>query len=366
MLSKRNNKRKTIDAYGKLMRFPLLFMRIIGLYHHKSDSFLLKLYSIIIISCMWCFFIKTIIVIEKKDLNSGQLAVKLVFLTCMLSTSANATLIYVNQESENKEKYLIKQYNNLLKITENGHLIKKRLSIRLIILFIIAIILVLLNCIISSFGLFKKNYLNKAYSVILAPYNDDTLAYKIFMAVLHYYLLFLWVITSTYFITHCLFIIELTQDFNEQFKRLIKEKIFIPDNVSNYDLIDQDKSLKIDSLDVILMEAYEDRTIATEHEFEYFRSWHSKLCECIKTLDKCYTFLIGVTIVLYMPLGLFALFALIDHKKTHINDHIRSLLLFWFGIGYMMFMLVLGCAAKVHNTVYFSYIFQILFFNFFK
>ena len=351
MLSKGKEKFKKINAYEKLMRFPIFLMRIIGLYHHKSDSLLIKLYTIIIISLMWCFFIKTIIVIDKKDLDSGELAVKLVFLTCMLSTSANATLIYINQECENKEKCLIKQFNNLLKITENGHKIKKKLSLRLTILFLIAIIMILLNCIISSFGLFKETNLNRAYFVLLAPYNDSgKFAYKLAMAILHYYLLFIWIMACAYFISHCFFMIELTKDFNEQFKGLIKGKVFIPDSTSTYDLIDQDKLFKIESLDVILLEN-DDRQIGTEHEFEYYRSWHAKLCECIKSLDDCYTIMIGITIVLYIPLGLFALYALIDYKKTQINDHVKSLLIFWFGFGNAMFMFVLGYAAKVHNTV---------------
>jgi hypothetical protein len=353
MLSKRKEKRRIPDSYGKLMRFPLLLMRLIGLYHHKSDKLLVKLYSIIIILLMWCFFIKTIIVIDKKDLNnSGELAVKLVFLTCMLSTSVNATLIYINQESEKKEKKLIKQFNSLLKITDNNHKIEKKLSIKLTILFIIAIIMILLNCILSTIGLYKEHYLKEAYFVLLAPYNhSSSFAYKSCMAFLNYYFLFIWLFACVYFISHCFFIIELTNDFNEQFKCLIKGKVFIPDKQLKYDSIDQNNSFKIEKLDEILMSSDDNRTIGTEHEFEYFRTWHAKLCKCIKSLDDCYTTLIGVTTVSYIPLGFFTLYALIDYKKTHINDDVKYLLIFWFFLGYSVFIFVLGYASKVHIAV---------------
>ena len=65
-----------IDCFSKIMSFPIILMKIFGLFHHKNDKIYMKIYCIIVLIILWFNFIRLFFNFDSKLALTGIFAFK--------------------------------------------------------------------------------------------------------------------------------------------------------------------------------------------------------------------------------------------------------------------------------------------------
>ena len=348
-LNRKINENAANNTLNKeLIRWPIVLMRILGLYHHRQDKIIFKLHPIICGSLLWFLFFKTFqAVIAYREPFGMIFVIKLILVASLFLTSINVTLIFFNHELKSKENRLYQNYFDLFGMTKNSSKIKKKLTLRLNILFMIVVIESLVNCFLTSFILFGSDSLYKtlnsivmAFKIDLITNSTNTIQYKLFLSLVYSYLIAVTYCLFGYFLSHCLIMIELLNDFNKQFTELINTKIFASNKRR------QNISIK-DRVELI------DKTIGDKYEFEKYRQWHLKLSDCVWSLDNCFKYYIGILIFIYAFLGYLVLYALYDRKEYKLTFKFSVLISFWYISTNFIFFLMLFVAARINCLVLF-------------
>jgi hypothetical protein len=336
--------------HNELIKWPFVLMRILGMYHTRQDKIIFKLYPIICITFLWFIFVRIIQSVIENDYVFGMIFVfKLILVGSLFLVSFNLTLFFYINEMNSKERRLFNHYYDLFDMTKNANKIKKKLSLRLKILYLMIVSESGLNCFITSFILFGPDSLYKTLNGIfnygILNHSTDAFFYKLFLAFFYTYLMTITFFIYAYFFSHCLILIELLNDFNEQFNELINTKMFTSNKRRKSTVIK-------DRLNLI------DKTIGDKNEFEKYRQWHLKLTDCVWSLDDCFKYFIGILIIVFTLLAYLILYALYDRAEYKLTFKFSVLISFWYILTNCVFFILLFVSARI-NTLVIKFLFLI-------
>ena len=263
---------------SKIMQRAIILMRLIGLYHQKKDSLLLKLFPFFVLICLWLNSFRFLTNLnfvygENEDFLSGEFLVK----TCIIINTAvfaiNSTIIFINQEFKHRELKLLNELNFLLQVDYDFKNLITKLTPKIANLYIVASLFTAIQSAIIFTGLFlprndENDIKNNNNNVYLSPFHryswsHSNTIYKLAAWLLHSVSFSQSFYSSAYFISHCKILIQLFESFNK------KLKVHIIKRSGN----------------------------VREKEFENFRIWHLKLIYAVKRLDICYNQFLGCSIL---------------------------------------------------------------------
>jgi hypothetical protein len=135
--SNRKVKSQAPDQTRKWLASQTKLMRLLGFYHQKSDSFILKLYQLLVISVLWLNLARSLTIFHWSKMFheeaklTAMLVYKLVVVAWLTVCCTMASLIYMVQE---KESRFVANFNELynLQFCDRAGCAFKRLSYKLV------------------------------------------------------------------------------------------------------------------------------------------------------------------------------------------------------------------------------------------
>ena len=316
----------------QIMKYPLIAMRIVGLYHRKTDGFFLKVYSLFCLTLTWINFVRlgfnfNIFYGQTEDFLSADFIMKVCIQLFCFQAAANSTVLYINHEMDTREKKFLNKLNVLIQYDENAEKTTKKLKKKIAIIFILFALLTLGNFfffIICYFG--PKSVLvdNEVAKMFLAPLYKleaewalENPGYKALMWLLLVISNEYYVLNISYYLSHCMIIIELFDVFNRKLRESLE--------------VGQEK--------------------ITEYEFENFRCWHLKLHNVVESFDVCYNKWIGFGLFSLTIMNVIIIFVLSDWTKKLTTVLMQIEYPFWFLFCLVMLSTLLYFTSKLNTMV---------------
>ena len=319
--------------YCEIMRYPIILMRIFGLYHKNKDRWYVKAYSLFIITIMWLSFARLFSLFDfwfgKHESLSAQLVYKIIFILWCFANVMNGTLFFINQEKNSRENQLILEISFYLDSYSNKKL--RFLKKKIFLYFLIGFFGSGFNSVSGIISLFGPDYFYEAFFSFLAPFHKTTWArhntpYKVFNNILLSYTSFFWMITICNYLAHCEMIAFIFENFNQEFRNLVNKKVLL--------------SQKIVS---------EDNLYELEDKFDQLRKKHLKICKIIRQMNKCYKDFIGITLLIYITIVLLLVYIMSDWNGNCIQGIMAILYPFWLVSGLMIIILTVIFGAKIQE-----------------
>jgi hypothetical protein len=342
------------NIYEDVIAYPRVLMRLFGIYHDKNDKIVIKMYSILVLLSQWFLFCKFFTVFKKNETFSGELVLKIVTLLWMLVVILDGCFLFINQEMITKENNLVNHFLDLLHFVKDKYKMKKTIRLKVSITFCIAFCFGLFNSISAIFSLFGPSSFYSAFSGLLSPFenidsNVGLITYKLAITLIFCYFSLSWTLSIAYFVSHCIIMVELLKDFNKSCIDMIENKVFTldpsEDTDSNNDNDDYSKIKRI------YLCSNDKKLAASEKEFEFYRLWHLKLCQCVNKLDNCYNLMIAVTITFYTCIFLLILYTMSDWDGNCIRGIMEILYPFWAFVGAFLMCLMILVSSKINSQV---------------
>jgi energy-converting hydrogenase Eha subunit A len=261
---------------SRLVNCPLVLLRLFGFYHQKSDNLLIKGYRFVIISTLWVNSFRYLLSFHEaneKSYLSEEFLVKTSLLLSFTIASINSTLIYINQEFNNREKSFLDELNFLFQYVDSLDTSLKKLALQIKVQYLIGIIIALLQPVTMFLVLFFPDiFLSSAerelIKIHLVPFHKqiwphNSYWYKFIICTIQSISYIHGNLAFTYFLSYCKIIRFLFKNFNQKLEKyVLSEEI----NIS-------------------------------ESKFEKFRMLHLKLVSAVNKMDICYNKLTGFSIL---------------------------------------------------------------------
>lgn len=343
------------DYYAELMKFPLKILRLVGLYHQKSDHLAFKAYCFTIQIVLWFNFVKMLTVFDffwaKSEAFSTKLFMKICFTIWTFVCAILATMIFINQEFKNRESDLQTQINLLYYFYSDKDSKKDRKFSRKITAFFLgSLSLLSINCVFMLLSMFGISSFFPAFAFLLAPYHEtewarESIAFKLFMTFVGLIASLYWILTTVYYVTNCWIVLNFLDDFNERFEKFIKENIIVSNNSQRLN-----KKVLCSLKENIYFKTLE-KTYTCQEELEYFRIWHLKLSNAIGILDNCYKHFLGFAIISYTVISLVLVYLMIDWTGNCISGILQIMVPYWCIANLGMLTIKIVFASKLNSKV---------------
>jgi hypothetical protein len=337
--------------YWRIMKIPIIYMRIFGLNYRKSDPLLFKVYNMAVLAALWTNFLKFItVLVESNESFSASLVLKIVTQIWLFSCATNTAIIFINNQRAGREAKLIDEYNQLWEQYSNSNVSEKKLKLKILIIMTSALVVGLFNSVTGFISLFGPNALFVAYGQLLAPFHNSdwakaSIPYKLLIAIILSYTSLSWTMCIGYFIAHCQILNALLRNFNIEFKEFVSSNIIVSKNSVCLNQI-----VELNRKDNI----YENKRLkrySTEDRFEEFRFRHLKLCFCVRTLNNCYKELISFILIFYVPIEFLLLFIISDWRGNCVVGLMEILYPFWFIVSLSIVVILIMNASVIHTQV---------------
>ncbi|RNA34045.1 odorant gustatory chemosensory receptor 122-like protein [Brachionus plicatilis] len=321
-------------AYCNIMKYPQVLMRIVGLFHKKSDKWFLKVYPLLIFIILWLSFARLFSLFEfwygVSESLSAQLAYKIILILWCFVTVASATIFFINQEKHSRENQLIHELSFYLDKYSNKKI--KILKKKILMYFFIGVFGSVFNSISGIISLFGPDYFYEAFSSLLAPFHKSTwsrsnVPYKILNNIILSFTSFIWMITICYYLAHCEMIVFIFKNFNQEFRDLVNNKML----VSNKQMNVQENQYEL------------------EDKFDELRKKHLKICKIIQQMNKCYQEFLGITLLINITLMLMIFYIMTDWNGNCIQGIMAILYPFWSLSGIIIILLILVFGTRIQE-----------------
>jgi len=264
-------------VHSKIMRHPKIILRLFGFYHEKTDGLAIKAYCISMLLIIWFnslryFFSFEIIYGRSEKFLSINFLYKLIFITSHPLYATYSTIIFINQEFNNRERMLLDELNSLFQYVKDVETSAKKLSIIIKIIFLLTFTNSTILCFGFIKGVFFSDHLShnerELVKIHLSPFHrqdwpQNSLSFKIGICIIRSLSGIHASFTVAYFLSYCKILLFLFDDFNRKFQG------FILDSQSK----------------------------TNENEFEKYRLLHLKLVNAVKKMDVCYNQFLGCIII---------------------------------------------------------------------
>jgi hypothetical protein len=331
-----------------LMKYPLLILRIFGLYHKKGDP-----YAIAIAILNWFNLFRFMSAYYfwwgGSESFSAPLVLKIIANLWLFACSFNTTIIYLNQEIKSRQPTLLENFYSLMEL-KGEHFRVKRLKKVIYIIFAMCLSVSIFNTMAIFISMFGPKFLFAAFKVFLAPFQDsdwaaESVPYKLAISFMMAIMSFHWTLAYALYLAHAMIVIEFFNVFNLKFSRFTKMSILVSKESSILD-----KSIPTDQNENIFIDTKE-KTCVCELKLEEFRITHLKLSFVVHLLDRCYKQFIAVTLVFYIMIILLVLYIISDWSGSCISGLLVVLYPFWMIISLLILMLTVIFASRIHFLV---------------
>ncbi|RNA05024.1 odorant gustatory chemosensory receptor 122-like protein [Brachionus plicatilis] len=317
-------------AYNDIMKYPLLLMRLLGLYHQKKDGWFLKAYPLAVIIFLLVGLGRFLSLFEfwygKKESTADLIYKIITTLWCFIAV-ITGTIFFINQEFNSRDNKLVEDLSHFLNFLYSNKNFKK-LKIRIYVYYICGAIAAILNLLTGFFSIFEFEHKSVVFSSFLDIFNNqawsnDNLTVKILNRFLMAYESFFWVFTIDYFLSQCDMLEFIFRNLSLDFQNLIN------------------KDKMAGGFDKIILPSF-------EQEFNQLRKHFFKLNKVVQQMDKCYNHLIGISILVYLAMILL-LFYIMTLNNKGLNGVLIFLYPYWTLIAFVIILLIVVNGTKFHE-----------------
>ena len=327
--SKLNVKNKPNDALlDDIFKFQNIVLRIFGIYHRSTDSFVLQSYTIVMILLLWFNVLRHYVIFSEpiESLNS-DVALKILGIIFPACGSIYATWFFIIQHQKVKITAFELCFDELFKkyrfsVEKEIHHIK-RLTIVVICsaLVLVAIFSGLWSLAFfgtsDSFNLFSKN----TTALLLFETTERNMPYRVFCFLLISFTNGTWLLTVSYYFNNCFIVSTFLNVFNKKFKNFI--------NYNEFKL----------SAELLLQ---------NEDAFDEFKNWHAKLCDLIRKLDDIFKHIIAVSLYIFVPTVLLLLYSVSDSCIKGVS---KIMLPLWAAVISLLIFIIIISASRINSKV---------------
>ena len=338
---------KTPKCYR--LKYPIMLLRICGLYHRKSDHIALKIYTIILCLVDWSNLVRLVLSYNISENLSAKVFLRIIFTDWLLGVSCASTLIFINQEISDRYDALMRHLFSLFEM-KVVCIREKVLRKHIYIIYGIASAIATINTAGLLVSYFGPKILYNGFRLFLSPYHysveaNDCVPLKLAFSALITVTIFHWYLCVAVYLSHVLVVIELFRSFNSTFEGFIKNNIIVSKDSSESVSNNQEENVFIES---------KKKAFVCEDSLEKFRLFHLKLAFLVKLLDRCYKEFIGVTMLFY-TIGILLMFYIMSDWNGNCVEGILTVLYpFWTIVSCIFLFVIIIFAAAIHSEVIYS------------
>ena len=329
-------------------------LRVLGLYHTKEDSLLLKAYALTLCCIDWLNFVRFFSIYDifwgKSESISASLILKIVTHIWFFICSFQATVIFVNQESYRREPCLLRNFSVLIHAKNEKRCHLRKLQYMIYIITGVTFLMASLNVIATLVSFFGPSVLFNGFRLFLAPFHNsewaaESVPFKLFILLITGVTSYHWCMVNALYLSHACIMIELLVNYNRKFAEFVKTSILVPRSYAYLE-----KAIPSNHEENIFIDT-KMKTCVCDLGFEKFRILHLKLSYVVQLLDKCYREFIGVVVMLYTIIVLLLLYIMSDWKGNCVDGIFSFLYPFWTIISSLFLNVVVIFAAIIHHKV---------------
>lgn len=316
----------------QILKYPLVLMRIFGLYHKKTDRLICKIYSFCLIAILWVYFGLYLTNFNRIHKLSASLFLVIMTSAWLLSVILISTILFFNQEFDSRQPQLVKELTKNLLADKKSSKIITKLTFKVAFIFSIAILLSISNSLSFCITFFVFEEVNSLENYI-APFQHlkyNTPCRIIFLGIL-ILASFHWLLSIALFCSHCLILIDLFKSFNKEFG----------DFIDRHTLVSNDYIQQVES----------NEKIAYDKDLEVYRCWYLRLILTVGILDKFYKHIIAVIMAAYVSLICLGLYIMSDWSGNCIRGMMEVFYPLWLFVGISILFLVILSASKLNILV---------------
>lgn len=303
------------------MKYPLLLMRVLGLYHHSGDKWYSKIYPLLVILFLWGGFGRFISLFEfwygRVESSTAILMYKIITSLWCFIAAFNGSIFFINQEINSRQNKLIEELSVFLELYSNRNI--KKLKKRIYVYFILGTISALLNSVTGFFSIFEPDLKLSIFTSLLDLFNKQTWSNNMTIKIINRFLMtyesFFWVVTIDYFLSQCDLLGFVFENLSLDFQSITKR----------YNLTS--------SLNSPILPSF-------EKEFNKAQINFFQLCKIVEQMNKCYSQLIGMNLIVYLTMILLLFYIL-----TLNNEPLKGIMLFlyayWTIIAFIIIFLII-------------------------
>ena len=345
---------ETSIYYDQLMKYPLIFLKITGLYHEKTDKFVFKVYSsfILVILCFNTIWYSLNFINNTYPILSDTTVLIIVLTVWFLKIFIENLIFFILMTKQNYIQKLVLDLESLIKRSGIDFKINKikvilNLGLILTVAFNLSMTLFLIIGIFSDTG-----KINDIATFLIMPITPNfprkilnSFGYKLFFTIFLCISLLAWTVAVFYYISFCILISYMYSLFNRKFKIFINNSILIHDK----------SDLRINDFTSLKIGNEEFAFIYKEHDFEAYRLWYKKLSQLTDQFNKCFGLYLTIHFLASIFLILFSLL-LYSSWKVISCDILQIIVLLIILLWALFLSLILYFSADINKKVFLSYL----------
>jgi hypothetical protein len=349
------------NFYSTLLLHPVKILRLIGLYHHKNDNFILKSYPLTILLIFWLNFFKSFSYFSFYDEKSDEsriehfskFVLKLAFTIWTFICTINGTFLFIIHEYKHMYIDSIHEFTNLVFNLYPSFYYQwrriERLKLKIIFTFWFLLFFALANCSTVIISLFGPKYYYPAFMLSLTPLHKkpwihDQFLLKLTATLVMCMLSLHWTMMIAYFTLHCFIICYFLDIFNENFKKFTRNCVLVSSG---------QKARKYTKLNIFenIYSNQAKKLNMSEKEFDFFKLWHSKLALLVRLLDKCFKNFMAITLIAYSIIILLMLSILSNSRGSCLIGMLQIMFPFWILVSLFIVGFVVIPSAMINSKV---------------
>lgn len=326
-----------------LMKRPLIYFRLLGMFHLKQDHVAIKIYSLVMIGVAWINFLKSFTALNLNDPLDKVMVMKIISILWLGVNAVNSLIFYVISEKEDRFNLMVKKMDKLLKRPEVTLKSKccRKISFAVHLLCFISFMIIVSNIACYTLSFFGPPSFIELYGVMLTPASPDdpvgsNVAYRLLTEALGIVTTFAWASHFIFYLCNLVILKQILLNFNEKFNQFIQKSVIdSPEVVTNSGNTNLDGPLQV----------------VSEDEFERFQNWSLEITSLLDTANECYKHFLALTLACYGPMIFLLLSIIAKWSENNITDILAVVYPFWSMISISILGSTLFFASKINTLV---------------
>ena len=328
--------------YKYVFGVSIVYMKVLGLFHFKSDHVALKCYRLFAILCCRVCFAKFLTSFQffygTSESFNKNLVIKICMALWLLVNSIHITLSFPIMEIETYKNDFLRKLHELLKQDDNLEQDLKSLRRKFFFIFLISFLLFISQMATVFLSYFGPKDLENLFGVALAPYSTNSTVgsnafYRLSETGLMIYPGAVWTTFIFSLFAELLVVERLLKNFNKKLEQFIQ--------TANAE-VTQD------------LEKFEEN-------FEKLRQDHLRHCDLISSLNKCYKLIISTFLIFYQASNLLVLYVMSNWTNNCITGILAFAYPFWLSTNTFIIAVTLYSSSQISVLVAFFFIFKQMF-----
>ena len=326
-----------------IMKRPLIYFRLLGMFHLKQDHVAIKVYSLVMIGVAWINFLKSFTALNLNDPFDKVMVMKIISILWLGVNAVNSLIFYVICETEDRFSLMVEKIDKLLKRPEVTLKSKccRKISFAVHLLCFISFMIIVGNMACYTLSFFGPPSFIELYGVMLTPASPDdpvgsNVAYRLLNEALGLVTTFSWASHFIMYLSNLVILKQILLNFNEKFSQFIQKSVIdSPEAVANSANTNLDGPLRV----------------VTEDEFERFQNWSLEITSLLDTANECYKHFLALTLACYGPMIFLLLSVVVKWSENNITGILAVVYPFWSTMSISILGSTLFFASKINTLV---------------